>query len=391
MKDITYSTFPKGEYKERNNKLKELMQEKNLDAILLTNKANTVYFAGYPAIHPGEGAVIIPLEGEPTLIHSVTETGNAERTTWFNDLRHYQLEDCPWAGPGVPRDSLEIINSRIKELGIQNPKIGMEPGFEGFKRRLEDIEIIDASDLFWKLRSIKSKAEIKVLKKVAQETCRAEMTSFAELRPGITEREFLKIVLLNLVKESGGFPPDFALTRTGAQNCRMINSTGSDKPIKKGELILLDGGARYHEYPADVLRMAIIGQPTDKQRRMVDIELEAEKACIDIIRPGIKAKDIFNAGKAVFEKSGIKKGSYLGYSGHGIGIDGYNPPILNAINETIIEEGMVLCVEPQCWDAPYMNNPQIDVVVEDTIVVTKNGFEYLTDPETIPLYIKSGY
>lgn len=386
MQKPMYSTFPKKEYVDRLKKVRGLMSKYNFDALLLTDKQNVTYFTGYPTVRMGEGCAILPLEGEPTLVTSVTESGNAEKTFWFDNIRYYQLEDCPWAGPDVPDNSLSAIKKTLEELGAK-PRIGMEPGFEAMKQKLKDFTILDASPIIWKLRMIKTDAEIEVIRKVCKATCEAEKASFESLRPGMSEREFLKIVYLNLIEKSGGFPPAFALVRSGPQNCRMINAVGNNKIIRKGELVLLDGGTTYYEYPGDTLRMACMGKPTEKQKKFAELQLKAQQACIDIIKPDIKACDIFNAGKRVFEKAGVKKGSYLGYSGHGLGLGGYNPPILNGINETTIEEGMVFCIEPQCWDALYMESPTIDVVVEDTVVVTKKGFEFLTDPATRDLFV----
>lgn len=381
-----YSTFPKKEYVDRLKKLRELMSKNSFDALLLTDTLNVTYFTGYPTVRPGEGCAILPLEGEPTLITAVIESGNAEKTFWFGNKEYYKLEDCPWAGPDVPNNPLPLIKKTLEKLG-NKPRIGMEPGFEAVKQKLKDFTISDAADIIWKLRMIKTDAEIEVIRNICKATCEAETASFESLRPGMTEREFLKIVYLNLVEKSGGFPPAFALLRSGPQNCRMINAVGNNKIIKKGELVLLDAGTTYYEYPADVLRMACMGKPNAKQKKLVELQLKSEQACIDIIKPGIKASDVFNAGKSVFENAGVKKGSYLEYSGHGLGLGGYNPPILNGINETTIEEGMVFCVEPQCWDAPYMKSPTIDVVVEDTVVVTKKGHDFLTDPETRELFV----
>ncbi|MDH5364856.1 MAG: Xaa-Pro peptidase family protein [Dehalococcoidia bacterium] len=387
MNKLAYSTFPKSEYESRYRKLKDLMQKKGIDVMILTDQLNVTYFTGYPAIRPGEGAAILPMEGEPTIVHSVTETGNVERTAWFDDHRMYMTETCPWAGASVSTDSIPVIKNRLGELGGRKLKIGVEAGYEGFKQKLSEYNFLEAQELIWNLRKIKSKAEIELLRKNCEATCKAEMKSFAELKQGMTEREFLKIVLHNFVNDGFGFPPAFALTRTGPLNCRMINSTGSSKPIQRGEIVLLDGGISFYEYPSDVLRMGIIGEPDTRQKRYVDIEFKAQQAAINIIKPGIKAKEIFRAGERVFEAAGLNRGSYLEYAGHGIGLGGYNPPILSSVNEMTIEEGMVLCVEPQCWDAPYLDNPQIDVVVEDTVVVTKKGFEFLTDPKTRDLYV----
>ncbi len=386
MEASTYATFPKTEYMNRLEKVRGLMSKYNFDALLLTDQPNVTYFTGYPSIYSGDGCVILPLEEEPTLIPSVLELGNVEKTCWLKDIRYYQRESDPWAGPDLPKSSIPVIKKRLRELGVPKPRIGMEPGFEAMKQKLREFRIIDASFIY-RLRMIKSIAEIEVIRKVCKATCDAIQASFESLRPGMKEREFVKVVYLNLIEKSDGYPPEFVIVRSGPEKCKMINALVNHKIIKKRELVILDAGATYREYPADTLRMACLGKPTEKQKKFFELAREAQQVCIDIIKPGIKARDIHNEGKHLFEKAGLKKGAYLGYSGHGLGIGGYNLPILNAVDETLIDEGMVLNIEPQCWDAPYVEAPAINAVVEDTVAVTKKGFEFLTNPETRDLFV----
>jgi hypothetical protein len=121
--------------------------------------------------------------------------------------------------------TIDYLKEELVSMGLSRGKIGMELGeeqwlclpyveLEKLRKNMPEATFMP-SNIFWDLRLIKSKAEVDLLRKNAQATCIAEMKSFAELQAGMTESEFLKIFLLNLIKEGFGFPPAFALTRTG--------------------------------------------------------------------------------------------------------------------------------------------------------------------------------
>ena len=147
---------------------------------------------------------------------------------------------------------------------------------------------------------------------------------------------------------------------------------------------MVDGGAVYKGYHCDFVRMGAIGEPTGEQRKMFKASLEANKAAIDIIKPGVTCARIFEAGTNVVRDAGYDRNIVdrinLGYSiaGHGVGLDIHEPPIPRAGNMTLLEPGMVLAVEICVTDRLPYGEANDFLLVEDMVVVTEDGHEELT-------------
>jgi Xaa-Pro aminopeptidase len=156
----------------------------------------------------------------------------------------------------------------------------------------------------------------------------------------------------------------------------MVNVCPFDKPVERGDLVVVDAGATYKDYWADFMRMASIGQPSPEQRAFFEADLASQQAGVEVIRPGIKAGEIFDACNNVLQERGFGQHARIERVGHGLGLDVHEPPSLARGAQTVIEEGMVLTVEPIFSDLP---DYRIGIfALEDVVVVTKNGHEVLS-------------
>jgi Xaa-Pro aminopeptidase len=168
------------------------------------------------------------------------------------------------------------------------------------------------------------------------------------------------------------FKPICAINENAAKPHALPNK---NKTLKNGDLLLLDAGVKYRRYCSDRTRTTEAGdnatfthKDTQKfkdpfRQKIYDIVLKAQKAAIDAIKIGVKASDVDKAARDVIEKAGFGK-YFIHSTGHGVGLDIHELPVISPYGSTVIEEGMVFTIEPGI----YLPN-EFGVRIEDTIAV----------------------
>jgi Xaa-Pro aminopeptidase len=381
-----FADFPREEYAGRVHRARALMAESGLDALVVTGKENVIYYTGLMTIgwiskHRPLGAIIARDHDAPLMIIPENLLSVSEESSWIDEVR-------PWGGvkiPGAPTDPLDAFVAGMRELKLTRGRIGMELGYgqrigmpqadvDAFRAALPDAQLVDASPVLWKQRMIKSPLEIEAIRRACAATSRAFEVGFSQIREGMTERELAGIMLRELA--STNYPPGFIMVRSGVEKYRMINVEPFDKPMRRGEIIVVDAGATYRYYWSDYMRMACIGEPTADQRRFFEAELASQSAGVAAIRPGAQAGAVFQACQDMIDRHGLSEHAALERIGHGVGLDVHEPPSLAKGSATVIEEGMVLTVEPIFWDQPHGRIGNF--ALEDVLVVTKTGHEILS-------------
>jgi len=133
--------------------------------------------------------------------------------------------------------------------------------------------------------------------------------------------------------------------------------------LKKGDLVRFDGGCGYMGYICDMARTAVLGQPSEKQRKYYNAILKGEQIAMEIAKPGAKPSEIFRAAVQSVREEGIPH-YQRHHTGHGIGIEGYDPPLIGPNVHTPLEEGMILCFE-----TPYYEIGWGGPMIEDIVVI----------------------
>jgi Xaa-Pro aminopeptidase len=146
----------------------------------------------------------------------------------------------------------------------------------------------------------------------------------------------------------------------------------SETALKAGDLVRLDLGCVYQGYRSDISRTAVLGTPTEKQRRYYDAIRDGEIAAIAAMKPGVPVGQIFEIGMKVTREAGMPH-YQRNHVGHGIGLEPYDPPTINAAGQTVLEPGMVFCVE-----TPYYEHGWGGIQVEDAVEITAAGVRRLT-------------
>jgi len=389
--------FPSNEYVQRCEKIQRLMEKANIDVLLINCEENLAYFSGFRKTHLSKRRpyfLILPREAPATLIVPLTMKGNAEEMSWlFPDGIKF------WGGgpshPDLPNDAIDVVTHLINDLGFTKKRIGLELGrsmrldltpgdLETIYQELPQAQFIDATDLIWKLRMIKSPRETDHLRKVCDITCKALEQGFRSVKEGMTEREFARIVYRAMLDEGGEDDPlrMFQHVRSGPERYRVLDPRPSNKKMKKGDLVVVDLGAFYRGYYADMMRMLCIGEPSDKQKEMFEVAFQAQNAGVNTLKPGAKINDIYSKAMIVIEEAGYLQNTMGESVGHGLGMDVHEPPTIHlSQDEETLLPGMVVTMEPSIYDIPIIKGVPGGVgafMVEDNILITETGHENLT-------------
>lgn len=267
-----------------------------------------------------------------------------------------------------------LINGLV-ERGLTGGRIAIDEMnitpqlFENIQKKLSNTEILYGYSMIRKIRSIKTKEEVKRLQRSAEITEKGFLSAIRNIREGISETEILNILIRTITKE-GGIP---VLTAIGAgHNSAFTNAIPADYKVKKGDLIRFDIGCLYKGYYSDTARIAVLGEPTEKQRTYYNAVKIGEEQALKLVRPGTKASEIFRETVEAVRKAGITHYE-RSYVGHRIGIECYDLPAITASSDDVLEEGMVMNIE-----TPYYELGFGGLQVEDTILVTKEGYQELT-------------
>ena len=378
-------------------RLREVMERERFDAVIATCPENVTYLSGFWAmsqwVRRGPQAyVLFPKGNEQPCI--VANSGVldlvADQDIWISEIRRYgyfQMDIDPSATFDATdrmqkqlfeseayKGSVEALVTAMKEKGLTRGKIGLdEMGItpqcmDQLKSLLPDATFVRSFALFERVRSVKTPGEIEILRDAARATEHAIDAALAIAKEGVTEREMLREFNVCLARHDA--TPVVGCIGFGTRSA-MINVQPSDRKLKRGNLIRFDVGARHKHYRSDMSRGAVLGEPAKK---IADYYRAVEKgvlAAYEILKPGLKVSELFNHVVETVRREGIThfKRSHVG---HGIGVDGYDPPNIAGSTDSVFEENMVVCVE-----TPYYELGFAGLQVEDMVRVTKDGAESL--------------
>ena len=263
-------------------------------------------------------------------------------------------------------------------------------------------EIIDLRHYLHEMRLFKSAAEIKAMRHAGAVTAKAHARAMGFAAPGRTEAQVEAELLHEFAMNDCRHAAYNCIVAGGANGC-ILHYNENDQPLVDGELLLIDAGAEYQGYAADITRtFPVNGRFSKEQRAIYELVLKAQAAALSVIKPGTPWKLIHETSVAVLTEGlrelGILKGKLkeliakdahrpysLHKTGHWLGLDVHDVGDYQIGGESrVLEPGMVLTVEPGLYFPPGMKGlakkwQGIAVRIEDDVLVTKTGHEVLTD------------
>lgn len=306
-----------------------------------------------------------------------------------NDKQSFLITDSRYtleAKENIKDKNIEVITSSdlITDLikvakGVK--KIIFDPSqisLESYNKISDTLDLIAKSNFHQKLRAIKNDNEIDLIKK-SQEMNKKAFKKFANFLSkndieGKSEL-FLNFKVKEFLSKCGEYELSFEPITALNKNIAKPHALPSKDRLHKGDILLLDAGIKYKRYCSDMTRSALydgeirfskIQKMPKKIQKIYDIVLKAQELTIKKARSGMSAKDIDFIARDYISKAGY--GKYFTHStGHGIGLDIHELPIISHRSEMIIEDGMIFSIEPGI----YLDN-EIGIRIED-LVLMKNG------------------
>lgn len=345
--------------------LRAKMSETGSGLVALAPGSHMDWLIGYHP-HPDERPCLLLIgpEKEAFLMPAL----NAEGTREHTDIAFHS-----WADDAGPADAL---SAALADVGAAAPgKVVLDETMRAdFALLLIDNLPADTARDFTPatlgaLRMRKDRSEYDLLKMNAGIADRAMQAAFAKIRPGMTEKELAAEIRAHFSSE--GAAPAFWIVGAGG-NGAFPHHSASERVIAEGDAVVIDIGGRKQGFPSDITRMAIVGRAPEGYGQIHTIVERAVQAALKAARPGVLAKDVDDAARKVIADAGY--GEYFVHrTGHGMGIDGHEPPYITATSETVLEEGMVFSIEPGI----YLPG-RFGIRLEDIVILRADGPEVLS-------------
>jgi len=351
----------------RIRRAQELLVQEKLDALVVAPGTTLEYFSGV-RWSGGERllAMVLTREGEPAWVAPAFEKARAQELIPFGEVRAWEEDESPYA----------LVASILRDRKAAGGTIGIEEGTayvfaDGIARAVPAARIASGTPVTAGCRTIKDAHELALMRRACEITVRAWRAVFASLAEGMTQSQVGELcsAALDRLGMRGGalvlFGPDAAFP----------HGTSSPKPLRAGEVVLIDGGGRLHGYASDITRTAVFGAaPSDRQRQVWDLVRKAQEAAFRAARPGVEAQSVDAAARRVIEEGGFGPGyKYFTHRvGHGIGMDGHEWTYLVKGNITKLRPGMCFSDEPGIYIPGEMG-----IRHEDIITITEGGADVL--------------
>lgn len=230
---------------------------------------------------------------------------------------------------------------------------------------------VDDDGLIEKLRAVKDQEELERMAAAASLISEVFNRVVRLIRVGATELD-LAAEIEYQIKHGGGSGPSFETIVASGPRSAWAHARPTAKPLRKSELVVLDQGAILRGYCSDMTRTVFVGRAPTRVRRLYQAVLAAQEAAKRAIRPGVAAGAVDGAARRALRRTGVAR--YFTHStGHGLGLEIHEMPRLGKGDKTVLQEGMVVTVEP----GVYLEGIG-GIRIEDDVVVTAKGAIDLT-------------
>jgi Xaa-Pro dipeptidase len=371
-------------YQRKIKQIQEEMKKKNLNALLLLSATNIIYATGYFHLSTERPlAALIPESGDPALFIPDLESDQV-KLWWVKDYEAY------FDYPG-PVNRVQWIFERVAKRGFGGGRIGIEEAkpsrLEHMKQGAPKATIVNAGDIVDNMRWVKDEDELRVMRRsmyFADFTVQAGR-AFVQQNGSVTEDQILKAAAdavadkmskeLTDVVGVGISPPFGGLVPFGKRSA-FPHAVPSKDRLKPGDALILSFGAEVGGYSVECERSFSIGKPSDHAKRLYEAMLAAHDAGIENLKEGAVAEEVDKKSLDQIRAAGFEK--FLRHrTGHGIGLEGHEPPWIAEGDKTVLKEGMTFSCEPGVYDPDWGGFRH-----SDTVIVRKEKGEVMNSYPT---------
>jgi len=372
LKDQAQPITPQ-ERTERQEKARQLMQEKGIDAVVLMPGTSLRYFIGVDW-WPSERmlAMVLPAKGKAFLVCPGFEEGRAQEQLGNSglasgaDIRIWQEDESPY----------QRIGQGLHDLGLSSGTIGMEETVrfvfsDTIAKVVPQAKLVSATPVTAGCRMIKSAHEIALVRLACKATISVYEATFKSLQPGMKDSDIQNLVGSGY--ERVGFPGDVIVAI--GENSGSPHGSTVPQSVREGSIIMIDDGCEVEGYTSDITRTFVLGKPTDKMKTVFDVVHRAQSAALAAARPGAPCESVDAAARKVIIDAGFGPDyKYFTHRvGHGMGMDIHEWPYLVRGNATPMQTNMMFSDEPGIYIPG-----EFGIRLEDDMHITENGAELLT-------------
>ncbi len=342
--------------KRRIKAVRRLLNKKKIGCLILTKPANVTYTTGFSG---NDSWAAVTGRG----VYLLTDSRYVEQS---QNLRP-QCRIIERSGP-MAEAAAKLVRKLKSVQTITIEKSTSIADFEALKKNIK-ARLKAAANIIETLRSSKDSSEIAAIRTAARIAGQALRQTLQYVEPAITENELAGML-------------DFEIRKLGAKNSfETIVAFGSNasrphhqpagKKLKKNDTILVDFGVRYKSYCCDLTRCFAVGKMSAFYRKAYEVVKEAQVAAIKMVRAGVEIKQVDAAARGVISRNELPV--YGHGTGHGLGLEVHEEPIVSAKSKGKLQAGMVFTIEP----AVYIPG-KLGVRIEDDVLVTEGGYKILS-------------
>jgi Xaa-Pro aminopeptidase len=347
-------------------KLRSILSENELDAVLIGQPENRYYLSGFTG---SAGWLII----------------SADKAIMATDFRYFEQ-----VGQQAPDFELARIEKKFSDLlpgvladvGVQ--RLGFESQhltvdqWKTLTKSAEGVEWVPLKDTVETIRAVKDESEIEALRQSTALTDAAFAHLQEVIRPGMTEVE-AAWKIESYMRSHGANKVAFDLIVAAGPNGARPHARPGDHAIQPGEPIVIDIGSKLNGYCSDMTRTICLGEPSAKYLEVWNIVLQAQEAALATICAGVSGVNTDASARDLITAAGY--GEYFGHGlGHGVGLAVHEKPSAGRLSEDILDAGMSLTVEPGIYIPG-----EFGVRIEDLIIIREEGIEILTGTPKTPM------
>ncbi len=343
----------------RISRLRALMRRSGVEALLILDLKNICYLTGFSG---SDGALLVGA-GRPVLLvdgRYLTQAG----------------KQAPGARAVLYRDKVSGIADVLSARGIKH--VGFEPAaatvelHSALRRKTKNVRWKPFPSDLGTIRAVKDAKEIESIRKAIRIASDALMSTLGRIRPGVRERD-IAIELEYAMRKKGADYPSFDTIVASGPNSALPHARPGSRKIRPGDFVVVDFGAVFSGYHSDETCTFAVGRKGKKHENIYAIVKEAHARALEAVSPGVACRDVDAAARGVIEKAGYGPCFSHG-TGHGVGLGVHEAPRLSTLSDDVLEEGMVITIEPGIYIPGFGG-----VRIEDMVLVEKGGARVLTE------------
>lgn len=367
-------TFPPEEYERRIRELRERMQQRLLDAVVITDPENLMYLTDYQTTgYSFFQALVVPLEAEPFMITRQMEESNVIARTWVEVTRPY-----PDTG-----DAIQQLVTTLRDYGLDTKHVGYERNSYFFPAYQQDRihtsfragRLVDCFGIVEEGRMRKSPYEIDIMARAARAAEAGMRAGIAAVEVGASENDVAAEISRGMFTAGGEYPAVMPYVTSGPRT--MIgHATWEGRQLEAGDAVFLEVGGCYRRYHAAIMRTVLLHELTPAMAHAQERMMTALQELKETLRPGITVSDADSIVRTIISDNEVGA-ELVTRAGYSIGIafppswdEGYILSLMPGGNQ-VLEEGMTFHVIPWMWGVEGTRT----VGISDTIRITDRGCE----------------